>query len=101
MPSRCSVWWKPLSVVRPRAHHQSSGGLAGGQAHTKLAGGGKDSGTHAGWTVGAGAEMALTPNWSVKAEYLYLSFAERSFTVTGTDNGLNNNLLRFGVNYRF
>jgi outer membrane immunogenic protein len=45
--------------------------------------------------------MALTPNWSVKAEYLYLSFAERSFSVTGTDNGLNNNLLRFGVNYRF
>jgi len=30
-----------------------------------------------------------------------MDLAERSYTVTGTDNGLTSNLLRFGVNYRF
>jgi opacity protein-like surface antigen/outer membrane protease len=28
----------------------------------------------AGWTIGAGVEQALTPAWSVKAEYDYLNF---------------------------
>ena len=46
-------------------------------------------------------EVGLTQNWSAKVEYLYIDLAERDYTVTGTDNGLNSNLLRFGVNYRF
>lgn len=31
-----------------------------------------------GWTLGAGAEYALTGNWSVKAEYDYASFGDAS-----------------------
>ncbi len=31
-----------------------------------------------GWTLGAGVERALTPHWSVKAEYDYLSFGDSS-----------------------
>ena len=54
-----------------------------------------------GWTVGLGMEVGLTPNWSAKVEYLYIDLTDRSYTVTGTDNGLESNLLRFGVNYRF
>jgi outer membrane immunogenic protein len=53
-----------------------------------------------GWTIGAGVEMGLTPNWSAKAEYLYLSLNERARFI-GTTNGLSASLLRFGVNYHF
>lgn len=60
-----------------------------------------ESRSHVGWTVGVGAEWALNQAWSVKAEYLYLNFADRAYTVTGADHGFDNNLIRLGVNYRF
>jgi outer membrane immunogenic protein len=55
----------------------------------------------AGWTAGLGIEVGLTPRWSAKAEWLYLDLSNRSFSVTGTNNGLATDLLRMGVNYRF
>ena len=55
----------------------------------------------AGWAVGAGMEVALTGNWTAKAEYLYVDLADRAYSVTGTNNGLESSLLRMGVNYRF
>jgi outer membrane immunogenic protein len=61
-----------------------------------------------GWTVGGGVEVALTPRWSLKAEYLYLDFGSKSTTwsVTGLpplgdSTKLNMNVVRTGVNYRF
>jgi len=54
-----------------------------------------------GWTAGLGVEFGFAPHWSAKAEWLYLDLAERSFSVTGANNGLNANLMRLGVNYRF
>jgi outer membrane immunogenic protein len=54
-----------------------------------------------GWTAGLGVEFGFAPHWSAKAEWLYLDLAERSFSVTGANNGLNANLLRLGVNYHF
>jgi outer membrane immunogenic protein len=39
-----------------------------------------DSNTSAGWTVGAGAEWMFAPNWSVKAEYLYVDLGSHSST---------------------
>lgn len=57
--------------------------------------------TGAGWTIGAGMEVGLTPNWSAKVEYLYLDLADRGFSVTGTSNGIESSMLRFGINYRF
>jgi outer membrane immunogenic protein len=57
--------------------------------------------TSAGWTAGAGMEVGFTPNWSGKVEYLYLDLANRFYSITGTNNALSSNLLRFGVNYRF
>ncbi len=57
--------------------------------------------THLGWTVGAGMEFGLTQQWSAKLEYLYLSYADRSYSISGTSVGLDTNVVRFGVNYRF
>ena len=51
--------------------------------------------------AGGGVEVGFTPHWSAKAEWLYLDLSDRSFSVTGTNNGLPANLLRMGVNYRF
>jgi outer membrane immunogenic protein len=54
-----------------------------------------------GWTAGAGVEIGFAPRWSAKAEWLYLDLAGNNFSLTGANNGLNSNLLRFGVNYHF
>lgn len=60
-----------------------------------------ESHTHLGWTVGLGLELGITQNWSAKAEYLYVDLTDKAYTITGTNNGLESNILRFGVNYRF
>jgi outer membrane immunogenic protein len=78
----------------------ATGGLAFGGLEAQL-NGFSESRTQIGWTVGAGAEFALTPNWSLKAEYLYMGFASRTYTFAGTDYGFDANLIRFGFNYRF
>lgn len=78
----------------------ATGGLAFGGLEAERRGL-SESRSHIGWTIGAGAEVALNQSWSVKAEYLYLSFAERAYSVTGADHGFDNNLVRFGINYRF
>jgi outer membrane immunogenic protein len=72
------------------------------------------SATRAGGIVGGGIEIGLTPQWSLKAEYLYMSFGSISansvFTVVGPGGfgipsshtaDLNSSLGRVGVNYRF
>ena len=46
-------------------------------------------------------EVGFTPNWTAKVEYLYMDLGSRSFSGTGTDNGLQSSYLRFGVNYHF
>jgi outer membrane immunogenic protein len=60
-----------------------------------------ESHTSVGWVAGAGVEVGFTPHWSAKAEWLYLDLGDRSFSLTGTNNGLAADLLRLGVNYRF
>jgi outer membrane immunogenic protein len=57
--------------------------------------------THIGWTAGAGLEVGFMPNWSAKLEYLYMDLGNRSYSITGVDNGLHANYLRLGVNYHF
>ena len=57
--------------------------------------------TEVGWTGGVGLEYGFAPNWSARVEYLYLDLGSRGFTLTGTDNGLQANLLRVGINYHF
>ena len=62
-----------------------------------------------GWTAGAGVEYALSRNWSVKAEYLYVDLGRSSATYADLATGLpvslqarnSDHIVRAGVNYRF
>ena len=63
--------------------------------------GATESKTHTGWAAGLGMEVALTGNWSARAEYLYIDLSGRSYALTGTSNAIDSSFLRLGVNYRF
>jgi outer membrane immunogenic protein len=60
-----------------------------------------------GWTAGGGVEYAMTPNWTVKAEYLHFDFGSQTFNVLapgGTfafNEKLTAETVKFGLNYRF
>jgi outer membrane immunogenic protein len=45
---------------------------------------GTGSENRVGWTVGTGIEWAVWNNWSVKAEYDYLDFGNRTVAINGT-----------------
>ena len=60
-----------------------------------------ESHTTAGWTIGAGAEVGLASNWSVKLEYLYIDLSTSQFAITGVSNGYSASVVRAGVNYHF
>jgi outer membrane immunogenic protein len=60
-----------------------------------------ESHTSTGWAGGVGVEAALTGNWSARAEYLYVDLSSSSFMLDGNSHGIQSNLLRLGVNYRF
>jgi outer membrane immunogenic protein len=76
---------------------------------------GSGSRVNAGWTVGGGAEYALTRSWSVRAEYLYMNlgsvptYTMQSLPPTGgpgfgmqaATSAFRENLIRAAVNYRF
>jgi len=74
-------------------------GLAygGGRVETN---GVREASTHLGWAGGGGMEVGLTPNWSVKAEYLFVDLSDRRYVLFG-NTGFQSNILRLGVNYRF
>ena len=61
-----------------------------------------------GWTAGAGIEWAFAPNWSAKIEYLHLDLKREGFfgpevnaCLLGCSSGLNVDIIRGGVNFRF
>jgi outer membrane immunogenic protein len=76
---------------------------------------GSPSSTRVGWTVGGGAEYALTNNWTIKGEYLYANLGSSSFTSVGNvaaatffpgvvasgKINYNASIFRAGVNYKF
>jgi len=77
-----------------------TGGLAYGGGRVEFAGA-SETQTHLGWTLGGGVEVGLTPNWSARAEYMYVRLDDRSYVLTGVNNGFASNIFRLGVNYRF
>ena len=66
------------------------------------------SSTEPGWTAGVGLEYAFAPNWTAKAEYLFVDLGSASCTgaancggAAGASVSLTENLMRGGFNYRF
>ncbi len=102
-----------LSTVRGRVGYAAdrwlpyaTGGLAVGNIKATVPGFTGVDKTNAGWTVGGGLEYALAPNWSVKAEYLYVDLGKEACGVMcglpmGNNVSLTTNVVRGGVNYRF
>lgn len=91
-----------LGVAFDRALVFGTAGLAVG--NIELSGApGKASGTKTGYVIGAGLEYALTQNFSVKTEYLYMPLGATALGVLGpgTKAGINPHIVRAGVNYRF
>lgn len=64
-----------------------------------------DSNTHTGWTVGGGVEAAVTSNVTVRAEYLYTSYASELYNLGPTLSAVGiearTNVVRGGVSYYF
>jgi len=63
-----------------------------------------------GWTAGGGIEYALTNNWSIKGEYLFVDLGNQTVNELNpgfptftqlTRNDVKISIARFGLNYRF
>jgi outer membrane immunogenic protein len=65
-----------LAVTNEKVN-QLSGVLSGSSFASSI------SETRVGWTVGGGIEYMLTPNWTIRAEYLHLDFGTASGPGTG------------------
>ena len=98
----------------------ATGGLAYGEVksyasvtgvqNAALGWSGSKSDVKYGWTLGAGAEYALTNNWTLKGEYLYYDLGKHMVSidrVTGPAGTASAELPtaghigRVGLNYRF
>jgi outer membrane immunogenic protein len=110
-----------LGTVRVRAGYAfdrflvyGTGGAVFGNVRANFSNNPVSSMTEAGWTVGAGVEVAFARNWSAKAEYLFVNLADGSCTmdcaiadVSGTPVipnvavKFNESIVCGGVNYRF
>ena len=78
---------------------------------------GSHSETRMGWTIGAGSEWAFLPNWSLRAEYLFMDFGSFSYALACTVPSCSNaptipyawsahvqsadHVFRVGLNYTF
>jgi outer membrane immunogenic protein len=113
-PLGCKTSDTWLSTVRGRLGYAAdrfmpfvTGGLAVGDIRAQVPGFATSTSTQAGWTLGGGLEAALSPNWTVKAEYLYVDLGKFNcgLNCSGgftTDNvSFHTNILRAGVNYKF
>ncbi len=79
-----------------------TGGFAWTSAEYAADIGGSDNASHFGWTVGFGAEAAITDRISAKAEFLHMNFGSERYSVgAGVSVDPTVNLIRFGLNYHF
>ena len=67
----------------------ATGGLAYGGGARRARRASTKRKSHLGWTLGGGVEVGLTPNWSAKAEYLYVRLEDRGYVLTGVNNGFS------------
>jgi outer membrane immunogenic protein len=113
-------------LVAPQWLLYATGGFAYGQTKTSftttdltlgcfppgisLCAAGSSSSLRTGWTAGAGVEAQFAPNWSIKAEYLYVDLGTLAmniptFTIPAiafnTSVSFREQIARVGLNYRF
>jgi outer membrane immunogenic protein len=58
----------------------------------------------AGWVIGGGVEYALTPQWSIKGEYLHYDLGDMTVTTSNAVNYKVSNagdMARIGLNFHF
>jgi outer membrane immunogenic protein len=112
-PAGCTTSNDWLATVRGRAGYAFdrflpyvTGGLAVGDIKTSTPGFAGGSQTNAGWTAGGGVELALTNNWTAKAEYLHVDLGNMNCgfscgVVANNSVSLKSDMVRGGVNFRF
>jgi len=71
---------------------------------------GSSTNTLTGWTAGAGVEYGITPDWLLKAEYMFVGFPTQHLTefnpafptfFATASNRLSASIFRVGVDYKF
>jgi outer membrane immunogenic protein len=96
-------WWLPYATV---------GAALGDIKESFSPAIGPNSGSSSnrvGWTAGGGMEFRISRDWSAKLEYLYVdlgTFSCNNIVCSGKSSQiintkLNENILRFGIQYRF
>ena len=111
-------------LISPTFLAYGTGGLAYGDTRVSVAiaqtGGasfGSFNKTLAGWSAGGGVEWLISPNWSLKVEYLYYDLGRVTFNMSPLVNSVggvpvtvgapsastrfNGNIVRAGLNYHF
>jgi outer membrane immunogenic protein len=89
-------------IALDRFMFYGTGGLAIGKITTKLDGGGTNAGTHAGWTVGAGMEAAVTNNVIARLEYRYTDYGKNTYdTAPKTKVDFNSSQVMAGIGFKF
>lgn len=65
--------------------------------------GSDDTNTHVGWTIGAGAEYAFTPNWIARAELRYTDFGSKTYQLYEgpVDASWTQTAVTVGLSYKF
>ncbi|MBL8567834.1 MAG: porin family protein [Phreatobacter sp.] len=103
-----------LGVAVDRVHVYATGGVAYAGLDYRAINigapvGVSASGARFGWTVGAGVEYAITPNWVASLEYRYTDFGRRNVNYAGSPvTAITNasfktttHTVRLGVSYLF
>ncbi len=77
-----------------------------GRGEGTVVGIGSARATHNGFIVGGGVEYRLAQNWSIDANYTYVSMSKETYNFTpfgglAVQQGFNSNNFTIGVNYRF
>jgi outer membrane immunogenic protein len=63
-----------------------------------------DSKIHSGYTIGGGLEYMFAPNWSAKAEYMFIHLDNQTYNLGGLafDSGTGEfHTVKVGINYHF
>jgi outer membrane immunogenic protein len=99
-----------LGLAQDRVLFYVTGGFAWSKVDATMtvvnAGTGSDTLNLTGWTAGGGIEYALTQNFTIRAEYLYVDFSKESTSVNiggfpFTDTADKNlNIVRAALNYK-